>query len=336
MKKFLSCGFLKQLYQHILRTLTLCFSTLAIFAGFEAMTPVFGQTDVNIILLHHSTGGNLYAEGEVEAWFANYNSTHGTNYQITERWYPASPYPGGENYPYDYWHLWVDSAFNDLGRESLDYLTQETGDHPRYDVIIFKHCFPGSDILPDTGSPNIASDRKSLENYQLQYRALCEKFAEYPDTKFIVWTLAPLHRLATDATTAARAKQFADWVKNTWLSECGHDHSNISIFDFGATRLGAIPVHQKERSIHCAISMNAAITIRILTPICWLIKPLGRFSEFVVQMITGNRSICSGRSNGHTSYYCRAVKSAQPSMASLKALKPAAEFQRALQRQLLL
>ncbi len=291
MKKFLSCGFLKQLYQHILRTLTLCFSTLAIFAGFEAMTPVFGQTDVNIILLHHSTGGNLYAEGEVEAWFANYNSTHGTNYQITERWYPASPYPGGENYPYDYWHLWVDSAFNDLGRESLDYLTQETGDHPRYDVIIFKHCFPGSDILPDTGSPNIASDRKSLENYQLQYRALCEKFAEYPDTKFIVWTLAPLHRLATDATTAARAKQFADWVKNTWLSECGHDHSNISIFDFWGYAAESNPSPSEgevntlryiyERGHYDSDSHPNLLANQTIGPF---------FSEFVVQMITGNRS----------------------------------------------
>lgn len=31
MKKFLSCGFLKQLHQHILRVLTLCFNILVIW-----------------------------------------------------------------------------------------------------------------------------------------------------------------------------------------------------------------------------------------------------------------------------------------------------------------
>ncbi|NJO69220.1 MAG: hypothetical protein HC830_08020 [Bacteroidetes bacterium] len=55
---------------------------------------------------------------------------------------------------------------------------------------------------------------------------------QYPNIKFIIWTLAPLHRLATNEANAVRAKQFVDWVKNEWLTEDGKPHPNIFVFDF--------------------------------------------------------------------------------------------------------
>ena len=67
---------------------------------------------------------------------------------------------------------------------TLEILTKE------YDVIIFKHCFPGSRILEDTGNPDINSDEKRIENYKLQYNALKQKMHEFPNNKFIVWTPA--------------------------------------------------------------------------------------------------------------------------------------------------
>jgi hypothetical protein len=54
----------------------------------------------------------------------------------------------------------------------------------------------------------------------------------YPKTKFIVWTLAPLHRNATSPANALRARQFVDWVKNDWLKEDHQTHENIFVFDF--------------------------------------------------------------------------------------------------------
>ena len=97
-----------------------------------------------IIFLHHSTGGNLYSQGGVASWIADYNSANGTTYQITERAYPNSPYPWS-NYPYDYWNLWVNQACNstDPDIECMHTLTQN------FDVIIFKHCFPGADVLAE-------------------------------------------------------------------------------------------------------------------------------------------------------------------------------------------
>jgi hypothetical protein len=181
----------------------------------------------NAIFLHHSTGGGVYYEGDVEGWISNYNNEHATSFSVTERAYPDSPYPW-ENYPYDFWNLWVNGSCNSSqsGIECLSSLTQN------YKLIIFKHCFPGAAIHEDTGSPDVASDRKSLENYKLQYRALRAVMDSYPNNMFMVWTLAPLHRNATTVEDAARAREFVNWVNNSWLNEDGNSHPNISVFDF--------------------------------------------------------------------------------------------------------
>ncbi|KPA15696.1 secreted protein containing Peptidase S9, prolyl oligopeptidase active site region domain protein [Candidatus Magnetomorum sp. HK-1] len=193
-------------------------------------------TNSSIIFLHHSTGRNVYNIGNVEEWFDEYNTNNNTNFSINEREYPATPYPH-DNYPYDYWNLWVTENEDSTSRipacdsenpsiECLDTLTSN------YDVIIFKQCYPGAAIAIDTGSPNIASSSKRIENYKLQYRALRREMDKYPDNTFIVWTLVPLHRLATNTSQASRAKEFVDWVKNDFLTEDNQDHSNIHIFDF--------------------------------------------------------------------------------------------------------
>jgi len=176
-----------------------------------------------IIFLHHSTGGNVYREGNVPDWLHTYNPT----LEISERNYPTNGYPWS-NYPYDYWNLWINGACapGNPNMECLNNLAAE------FDVIIFKHCFPGAAIQPDTGTPDVSSNRKSLENYKAQYRALRAEMDKYPDTIFIIWTLAPLHRLATNPEQAARAWQFVQWVKNEFLVEDGREHPNIFIFDF--------------------------------------------------------------------------------------------------------
>jgi len=192
-----------------------------------SMTGAFATGNERILFLHHSTGGNVYTQGHVADWFADYNTAHGTAYQFYQLNYPNTPYPWA-NYPYDYWNLWINGACdsNDPDIECLNTLTQN------HEVIIYKQCFPGADILPDTGSPDVSSNRKSLENYKLQYRALRNLMDSYPDTVFIVWTLVPLHRMATNPETAVRAKQFVDWVKNDFLTEDAQSHPNIFIFDF--------------------------------------------------------------------------------------------------------
>jgi hypothetical protein len=186
----------------------------------QAQDPMGNAVDV--IFLHHSTGGVIFGGG-VAGWFDDYNTANGTSHTITELAYPHSPYPWA-NYPYDYWYLWVDNAGPNPaeGQETLEMLT------PQYPVIVFKHCYPVSQIEADTGAPDIASERKSRENYELQYAALKDKLLQFPDNRFIVWTGAALVESATSPEAAGRARDFFDWVKNVW-DEPG---DNIYVWDF--------------------------------------------------------------------------------------------------------
>ena len=179
--------------------------------------------DTRIIYLHHSTGGVIWGGG-VPDEVTTYNTANGTTYEITERAYPSGdPYPWA-NYPYDYWNIWINNegSATYMEEETLELLT------PQYGVIVFKHCFPVSGIEADTGSPDITSETKSLENYHLQYEALKTKMRSFPGNRFLVWTGAALTAANTDADQAARAREFFEWVKNTW-DEPG---DNIFVWDF--------------------------------------------------------------------------------------------------------
>ncbi len=174
----------------------------------------YAQDSLTIHFLHHSTGANLITQGNIYEMFEQYNTDCNTNYIFSDEWST----PSG-NYPYDYY---IDTF-------SPERLAEYTS---AYNVIIFKHCYPASDIAADTGEPDINSSRKSLENYKLQYRALRDRFDSYPDNKFLVMTIPPRHRLATTAEKAARAIKFVQWVNEEFLNEDGNKHNNIGIFDF--------------------------------------------------------------------------------------------------------
>jgi hypothetical protein len=98
----------------------------------------------------------------------------------------------------------------------------------KYDVIIFKHCYPVSKILADTGTPDIDSNIKRLENYKLQYNALKRKMHEFPDNKFIVWSPAVLVKSQLHEDEARRTYEFYRWIIDEW-DEKG---DNIFIWDF--------------------------------------------------------------------------------------------------------
>jgi hypothetical protein len=179
--------------------------------------------DASVVYLHHSTGGCIW-DGGVPEWIADYNSSNATRYSIEEVAYPSSGGYGWQNYPYDYWNIWINHEGTDpyMGEDTLEILTAS------HDVIVFKHCFPVSHIAEDSGSPDIASSTKSIENYRLQYDALREKMHAFPDNRFIVWTGAALVEASTNEAEGTRARQFFTWVKETW----DVPGDNIFVWDF--------------------------------------------------------------------------------------------------------
>jgi hypothetical protein len=181
--------------------------------------------ETKIVFLHHSTGNCIW-KGGVPEWLAEYNAANGVSYSAVEQAFPKKEPYGWNNYPYDYWNIWVNNAGDEPFQDelTLEMLTRD------YDVIIWKHCFPVSSIKPDTGSPDIASPVKSLENYKLQYAALKEKMRSFPDAQFIVWTPAALVESKTDAVAAERVREFTKWLIEEW-DEPG---DNIFLWDFYA------------------------------------------------------------------------------------------------------
>ena len=179
--------------------------------------------DSRVVFLHHSTGECIW-NGGVDAWFASHNQAQRTNYRIEEQTFPKeSPY-GWENYPFDYWNIWVRHAGPKPFKQepTLEMLTA------KYNLIVFKHCFPVSNIEEDSGEPNAASSTKSIENYKRQYAALKSKMRSFPKNRFLVWTGAALLQSETEESSARRAKTFFEWVVNEW-DEPG---DNIYVWDF--------------------------------------------------------------------------------------------------------
>ncbi len=194
-------------------------------AGRPATTTAPAPTKARILFLHHSTGECVW-NGGVPDWFEAHNRKEKTDYLITEQAFPKdSPY-GWNNYPYDYWNIWVRHAGPKpyRGEPTLEMLT------PKYDVIVFKHCFPVSAIEPDEGPGEVSSADKRVANYKLQYEALKKKLHEFPKTKFVVWTGAALLKGETDEASAKRARAFFEWVRREW----DRPGDNIYLWDFHA------------------------------------------------------------------------------------------------------
>ena len=191
---------------------------------------------IKIIFLHHSTGEVIWngrpvslvkkALGKIsenlkdgfppkpkmQSLFKDYNQEKGKNYQITEQEFPkANPY-GWNNNPFDYYNIWVNNGEAEYFMEepTLESLTKN------YDVVIFKHCYPVSNIQPDKDTADINSYYKSLSNYRLQYLALRGKMHDYSKTKFIVFTGASQVKANISIEEAQRAREFFNWVTAEW------------------------------------------------------------------------------------------------------------------------
>jgi len=207
-------------YVLIIVTVTACLSCAGVRSGSNSETR---GNNVRIVFLHHSTGRCIW-QGGVPRWFARYNSENNTNYSIEKRAFPEKHPYGWRNYPFDYWNIWVNNAGEEpfMEEPTLEILTRE------FNVVMFKHCFPVSNIRRDTGTPDIASGEKRTENYKLQYEALKTKMHEFPQCTFIVWTGAALVENATSDENAIRAREFFKWVRENW-DEKG---DNIFIWDF--------------------------------------------------------------------------------------------------------
>ena len=186
----------------------------------------------DLFFLHHSVGDGLITGGNMRAEIAAYNSSHGTNFRFWDHGYNSDGLrdPNG-NFTGTNYNIPNDNT----DPEGLNYLfTSDSADAAsaraqilnNYGVIAFKSCFTTAAIPDDA----------TLEEYKNYYLEIRNVFDAHPNQLFVVVSIPPRHRLETNAAEAARAREFANWLKsNTFLG----GHNNVVCYDLFDELAGA-------------------------------------------------------------------------------------------------
>jgi hypothetical protein len=172
----------------------------------------------DVIFLHHSVGRNLINQGGVrerltEAGFRFWD--HDYNWEGLTR-------PDGTLAGYSYGipddNTDPDGLARLFAQPVYDWPLNGFSGLMQHEVVIFKSCFPTSNITSD----------EQLRQYQEWYLGMRQVMDQHPDHLFIAVTPPPLNPAETDPETAARARAFADWLtSDDFLA----GHPNLSTFD---------------------------------------------------------------------------------------------------------
>jgi hypothetical protein len=204
------------------------------------MTPALAQSEdaspptepVKLIFIHHSTGENWVTDD-----YGNLGrALDESNYFVSDTNYGWGPDSIGDNTDY---HNWVDWFLGPESARYLDALYNESGQNSTYtrtqsdpggenQIIMFKSCFPNSDLAGNPGDPASDGEWFTVGHAKYVYKRLLEFFITRPDKLFIIITPPPL----IDDTHAANARQFSRWLVEDWLDENNYPYANVAVWDF--------------------------------------------------------------------------------------------------------
>lgn len=207
----------------------------------DQVNPAPPENPVKLIFIHHSTGGNWLADpagndlggGLGHALMDNNYFVSATNYG----WGPdligdATDIPNwldwfrGDRSP-----VYLEALYNESGQNIGDFgawprLSAEPGGENQ--VILFKSCFPNSDLEGSPIDPPAPEGWLSVSNAKFVYNEILKYFATRPDKLFVVITAPPLQHSAN----AANARAFNLWLVEDWLAENNYPLSNVAVFDY--------------------------------------------------------------------------------------------------------
>ena len=185
---------------------------------------------VKLVFIHHSCGENWLADahgGLSKALAANRYFVSDTNYG----WGPDGI---GDRTDITDWPAWFTGPHS---AEYLEALYRESEQHSEYtrtvpdpggenQIIIFKSCFPNSNLEGRPTDKPAHGEGLSVANAKAIYSELLEYFTTRPDRLFIVVTAPPVR----DPTHAANASAFNTWLVQDWLAL--YRGKNVAVFDF--------------------------------------------------------------------------------------------------------
>jgi hypothetical protein len=199
--------------------------------------PVRAQQGIRIIFLHHSCGENLINQGDVRKGLSELGYLffdHGYNDDglcLADGRCPGTNYrvPGDNTDPDGIAKIFRQPLQIEPGN-TFSYLMQ-------YDVIMFKSCYPVS---------NIGSDEE-LDILKEYYLTIRERIDQYPQKHFIIVTQPPQVPRNSSSDEAQRARALADWLKSERFLD---GHPNLSTFDFFDTLAGEDNFLRKEYRVN--------------------------------------------------------------------------------------
>lgn len=187
---------------------------------------------VKLVFIHHSTGENWLTDGYGDLGIELGNN----NYFVSDTNYGWGPEAIGDRTDIPNWMEWfrsgqtptyMDALFNESGQYS-NYTRTLANPGGENQVIVFKSCFPNSDLAGSPDDPPGSYAELSVSGAKYVYNELLKYFITMPDKLFIVVTAPPL--ISSDNAENARA--FNNWLVNDWLLENNYTHSNVAVFDF--------------------------------------------------------------------------------------------------------
>jgi hypothetical protein len=230
------------------------FGTFVLFAfliGFMGrLNPVYArqtsnpnppEQPVRLIFVHHSTGGNWLADPAGNELGGDLGRVlMENNYFVSATNYGWGPDAIGDRTDIPDWPEWFRSEnsatylkalYNETGQNFGDFgawprLSTNPGGENQ--VIVFKSCFPNSDLEGRPDDPPDPEGWLSVGHAKFVYNDLLTYFATRPDKLFVVITAPPL----SDRTRAANARAFNNWLVNDWLRENNYPLNNVAVFDF--------------------------------------------------------------------------------------------------------
>ena len=227
----------------------------------ESFDPRRPETPLRLLFIHHSCGGQLFADPGPEKELANcilvshpnggglrtQLQAHG--YEVHEASYGSDI---GENTDLFDWRPKFQTKMDKVLRIDRNDALLPPGQTNQ--IVIFKSCYPNSRFVGEGQGPGSAAGPElTLANAKASFAALLEEFRKRPDVLFVYVTAPPLarqvgvepawkwaaKRVTGRGTTAERellqgafARQFNDWVASNdgWLKD--YPLKNVAVFDY--------------------------------------------------------------------------------------------------------
>lgn len=203
---------------------------------------------VKLIFIHHSTGQAWLEDGNGELGIA----LRDNNYFVSDTnygWGPNDQEEGygtiGDHTDIPHWYSWFTGPHRDTYLASL---YAESNQHSSYSrlttnpggpntIIMFKSCFPNSNISGNPNDPPAASANNqsdlTVANAKRIYLDMLPYFAAHQEKLFVVIAAPPLRQTDTSAANAANARAFNNWLVDDWLD--GYAYTNVAVFDYYTT-----------------------------------------------------------------------------------------------------